>query len=206
VSGQHREVMGTQSLSDDDRDAVAPEILYGAILALGTGAARVGLQAAGGAARVAGGMAARAVRSIPMQPRLHRLSDRWDEDRRVLLKSFDRSVTSAVEMVFNRIDLTRLVIERVDVNRIIEERVDIDAVIERTDVAGLARDVLQQLDLPEIIRESSGTMAAETVESLRLRGMDADRSLSRLVDRVLQRTNGRQAGRANPTPIRPDPM
>jgi hypothetical protein len=198
VASRRKDYMGTRSVAGDDLNAVAPEILWGAVFALGAGAVKTGLRAAGMAARVGGGMAARAVGSTPLQLRMHRLNDRWDEDRRDLLKRFDRSIASVVEIVFNRIDLTQLVIERVDVNRIIQERVDVDGVIKRADVAGVARDVLDQIDLPEIIRDSSGTMAAETVESLRLRGMDADRSLSRLVDRVLHRTNGREASPANP--------
>jgi len=193
ANGQHREVLETQSLAGDDGNAAAPEILFGALLELGAGTVRVGLRAAGRGAGLAGGVAARAVMSTPLRPRINQLNERWDEDRRVLLERFDRGIASVVGIVLDRIDLTQLVIERVDVNRIIEERVDIDGVIERTDVVSVARDVVQQLDLPEIIRESSGTMGTETVEGLRLRGMDADRSLSRLVDRVLNRTNGREA-------------
>jgi hypothetical protein len=184
--------MGTQLLADDDRDAASPEILYGALLALGAGAVKMGLRAAGKGAGLAGGMAGRAARSSPLQPRIHRLNERWDEDRRVLLETLDRTIAYVVENLLDRIDLTQLVIERVDVDKIIERRVDIDGVIERVDVTGVARDVLQQLDLPEIIRESSSTMGTETVESLRVRGMDADRSLSRLVDRILNRSNGRE--------------
>ncbi|MGH2825694.1 MAG: hypothetical protein ACRDKF_01845 [Actinomycetota bacterium] len=185
--------MGTQSLAGDDRDPTEPEILYSALLALGAEAVRVGLQAAGRGAGFAGRVAARAVMSTPLRPRIDHLNAAWEEDRRVLLERSDRAIASVVGIVLDRIDLTQLVIERVDVNRIIEERVDIDGVIERTDVIGVARDVVRQLDLPEIIRESSGTMGTETVEGLRLRGMDADRSLSRLVDRVLNRTNGYEA-------------
>lgn len=196
--------MVTQSLAGDDRNSVAPEILYGALLALGAEAVRMGLRAAGKGAELAGGMAARAVRSTPLQPRIYRLNERWDEDRRVLLERFDRSITSVVEIMLDRIDVTQLVIERVDVDRIIEERVDIDGVIERADVIGVVRDVLEQLDLPEIIRESSSTMGTEAVEGLRLRGMDADRSLSRLVDRVLNRTNGRVASPVHPGQFPPD--
>lgn len=189
--------MGTQPLADDDHEAASPEILYGALLALGAGTARMGYRAAGRGVDLLGAMAARAVRSTPLQRRIVHLNERWDEDRRILLTRVDRSITSVVEIVLDRIDLTKLVIERVDVNRIIQERVDVDGVIERADVIGVARDVLQQLDLPEIIRESSGTMGTETLEGLRLRGMDADLSLSRLVDRLLNRTNGREPGPAN---------
>jgi hypothetical protein len=185
--------MGKQLLAEEDRDVASPEILYGALFALGAGAVKIGLRAAGKGAGLAGGMAARAARSSPLQPRLHRLNERWDEDRRDLLETFDRTIVYVVENLLDRIDLTQLVIERVDVDKIIEKRVNIDGVIERADVIGIARDVIEQLDLPEIIRESSSTMGTETVEGLRVRGMDADRSLSRLVDRVLNRSNGREA-------------
>jgi hypothetical protein len=189
--------MGTESLGGHDRNSAGSERLYRALLALGAAAVGTGLGIAGRVARFAGDTAARSVESTPLWPEMLRLNDRWDEDRRALLKRFDRSITSAIDIVLDRIDLTRLVIERVDVNRIIEERVDIDGVIERADLAGMARDVIQQLDLPEIVRDSSGTMAAETVESLRLRGMDADLFLSKLVDRVLHRTKAREADPAN---------
>ena len=189
--------MGTQLPADDDRDAASPEILYGSLLALGAGAVKMGLRAAGKGAGLAGGLAARAALSSPLQLRIHQLNEQWDEDRRVLLETFDRAITSAVETLLDRIDLTQLVIERVDVDEIIEKRVNIDGVIERVDILRIAQDVVQQLDLPEIIRESSSTMGTETVEGLRVRGMEADRSLSRLVDRVLNRTNGREASPAN---------
>jgi hypothetical protein len=194
---QHREVIGTQPLADGGRDAASPEILYGALLALGARAVKMGLRAAGKGAGLAGGMAARAARSSPLQSRIHRLSEEWDEDQRVLLETFDRTITNVIEIVLDRIDLTQLVIERVDVDKIIEKRVNIDTVIERADVIGVARDVVQQLDLPEIIRESSSTMGMETMEGLRVRGMDADRSLSRLVDKILNRSNGPETGEAN---------
>ena len=135
--------MGTQPLADDDHEAASPEILYGALLALGAGTARMGYRAAGRGVDLLGAMAARAVRSTPLQRRIVHLNERWDEDRRILLTRVDRSITSVVEIVLDRIDLTKLVIERVDVNRIIQERVDVDGVIERADVIGVARDVLQ---------------------------------------------------------------
>jgi hypothetical protein len=51
---------------------------------------------------------------------------------------------------------------------------------------------MNEIDIGEIIRESSGTMAAETVDALRVQGMRADRLLSRTVDRVLGRRDERQ--------------
>jgi hypothetical protein len=44
---------------------------------------------------------------------------------------------------------------------------------------------MNEVDIGEIIRESSSTMATETVDTLRVQGMRADRLLGRTVDRVL---------------------
>lgn len=86
-----------------------------------------------------------------------------------------------------------LAVDEVDVDEIVA-RVDIDAVLARIDLAELARRVLDELDVGQVVRESSGTMAAETVDAVRTRSMRADWALSRLVDRVLQRHEARRTG------------
>jgi len=94
-----------------------------------------------------------------------------------------------VDAVVTKVDLNRIV-ERIDLNAI-AARIDFDAVVARVDMAGLTEQVMDEVDLGEIIRESSGTMAAETVDALRVQGMRVDRLLSRVVDRVLQRKDER---------------
>ena len=44
---------------------------------------------------------------------------------------------------------------------------------------------------PEIIRDSSGAMASETVQEVRVLGIGADRFVAKIVDRVLRRKHGR---------------
>jgi len=103
-----------------------------------------------------------------------------------------------VDAVVARVDLDRIV-DRLDLDRIaarldldaIAARIDVDAVVARVDLAGLTEQVMDEADLGQIIRESSGTMATETVDALRVQGMRADRLLSRVVDRVLQRKDER---------------
>jgi hypothetical protein len=79
--------------------------------------------------------------------------------------------------------------------------VDIQAIADRVDTAALTRKVMDEVDFREIIRESSGTMTRETVDAIRYQGMNADRLVSRIVDRILLRRDGRnttlaaQAGR-----------
>jgi hypothetical protein len=103
-----------------------------------------------------------------------------------------------VDAVVARVDLDRIA-DRIDLDRIVARidldaiaaRIDVDAVVARVDLAGLTEQVMEEVDFGEIIRESSGTMATETVDALRVQGMRADRLLSRVVDRVLQRKDER---------------
>jgi len=89
----------------------------------------------------------------------------------------DQWTSVIVERVVSRLDLTGLVIRHVD----------LDAVIEEVDVAGLVEDVIADIDLPTIIRDSTGAMASETVRSARMTGISADEAISRSVERHLFR-------------------
>jgi hypothetical protein len=101
-----------------------------------------------------------------------------------------------VDEIVERVDLDR-VVDRIDVNEI-ASRVDLEALIARLDLASLAQDVIDELDLASLVRESSGAMAAETVDELRLQGVGADRLVSRVVDRILRR-DGRDEDGAAPS-------
>jgi hypothetical protein len=106
--------------------------------------------------------------------------------------------------VVDRIDLTALVQQRVDLNAIVAgvdldaiasrldvdavaARLDVDAVIDRLDLGAIAEEVIAAIDLPAIIRESTGSMASETVRGARMQGIAADEAVSRAVDRLLLR-------------------
>src|SRR6478735_1829908 len=106
-----------------------------------------------------------------------------------------------LDAVVGRLDLDRIVRERVDLDGIvatvdidaIAARIDIDAVIDRIDLVGLVEVVIAEIDLPEIIRESSGSMASETVRGVRMQGITADEAVGRAVDRFrLVRSRRRQ--------------
>ena len=94
-----------------------------------------------------------------------------------------------IEAVLARVDLNA-VADRLDVDRV-AERLDLEAVVARIDLAGLAQEVIDEIDLPEIIRDSSGAMASETVQEVRVLGIGADRLVARVVDRVLRRAHDR---------------
>lgn len=117
---------------------------------------------------------------------MDRIVDRLDID--AIVKRVD------VNAVVARVDMDRVVddlpiervVDRVDVDEIVE-RVDIRGVVDRLDLAEITQDVMDEIDLPAIIRESSGAMASETVQTVRVRGMNADRLVSRIVDRMIRR-------------------
>jgi hypothetical protein len=112
---------------------------------------------------------------------INAIVDRLDMDRLV-----DRL---PIEAVLARVDLNA-VADRLDVDRV-AERLDLEAVVARIDLAGLAQEVIDEIDLPEIIRESSGAMASESVQEMRMLGIGADRVVARLVDRILRRKHDR---------------
>lgn len=125
---------------------------------------------------------------------------------------------AVIDAVLDRIDLTSIVLERVELNRIIDSididrivaridldsvvaqvdidgiaaRLDLDAIIDRMDLAALAREVIDDIDLPQIIQQSTGTMASEAVVGIRIQGIQADDHVSRIVDRLLLRRRARK--------------
>jgi hypothetical protein len=105
-----------------------------------------------------------------------------------------------VDAIAGRIDLDA-VASRIDLDAIVA-RVDLDAIVSRIDIAGLTEQVIDEVDLGEIIRESSSTMATETVDALRVQGMRVDGLVSRIADRILFRQGERQTG---PLPEEPRP-
>ena len=60
-------------------------------------------------------------------------------------------------------------------------------VLDRLDLIELAHEVVEGIDLPRIIRESTGSVASEGISSVRIRSMEADRAVTHFVDRVLFR-------------------
>jgi hypothetical protein len=95
-----------------------------------------------------------------------------------------------IDAIADRIDLDRIV-SRLDLDRVVA-RVDIDAVIDRVDLIALAEEIVTGIDLPEIIRESTGSMASEVVRDVRVQSIDADERLAHIVDRLLRRHRSRQ--------------
>jgi hypothetical protein len=62
----------------------------------------------------------------------------------------------------------------------------------QVDLAGIAEEVIDEVNLPEIIRESSTGVAAEVVDGARMSAVSGDELVSRWVDRVLLRRQKRR--------------
>jgi hypothetical protein len=161
------------------------------------------ISVAAGAAAVAvvGAKAAyRSVAALPIVGSLARrgvaqLSDLGD---RFVTRSIDpaRALVTAiavdvVEAVLDEIELTALVRERVDVDAVVAD-IDIDAIVNRIDLIGLANKVIEGVDLPAIIRESTGSVTAEVMSDVRGQGERADDFVSGIVDRMLGRSREEQ--------------
>jgi hypothetical protein len=78
------------------------------------------------------------------------------------------------------------VVARADVNAV-ARRVDIDAIVDRLDLVGLTNRAIDGIDLPEIIRESTGSISGGAVRSVRMQGIEADQAVSGLVGRLFRR-------------------
>jgi hypothetical protein len=90
----------------------------------------------------------------------------------------------AVDTVLDRIDITQVIIDHVSVPRIVDS-IDVDAVLDKIDVSAVAAKVVDDIDLPDIIRDSTGAMASEGAIAVRLQSASADDLIDRIVDRVL---------------------
>jgi len=140
----------------------------------------------------------------------------------------DAVVPPLVDAVVNRLDLTDLVLEQVDLRTVISSidldeivgrvnvmaivdgldidvvaaRVDVQKIVDSLDLAAIAEGVIEELDLAAIIRGSTETMAAETVDGIRVQGLHADRLVARVVDRTLRRGNGESASTDRHDPVK----
>jgi len=90
----------------------------------------------------------------------------------------------------DRVDLDR-VVGRVDLDQVVD-RVDIDRAVRRVDIAALTEEVLEQVNVETIIRESTETATDEAVAMVRRRAAGADRHLARSIDKVFRRRGARE--------------
>jgi hypothetical protein len=171
----------------------------------------------------------RAARSIEATAR--DVNEAWLDERAEaerLADAFgDALVPVMADALLDRLDLTELVVERVDVDRLadaisidrlmeridlnevasgidvdaVAARLDVERIVDRLDLVAIANEVIDGIDLPAIIRDSTESMAAETMDGVRERGMRADRFVARVVDRALLRRDGVARDADTPTDL-----
>jgi hypothetical protein len=199
----------------------ALRLLPGAVIGVGMEVQRRSLRAAVALGGALGPPLSAAVHPVvahgPLAAVWRRLDlERWNERGRaeqqrneLAAAAFARTlVAGVVAAVLDEVDLDA-VVARVDLDQVVDRldldaivaRVDIDAILRQVDFAAVTERVMDEVDVAEIIRESSSTMASETADALRVQGMQADRALSRLVDRALRRKGERQT---SPVPLAGD--
>jgi hypothetical protein len=145
---------------------------------------------------------------------LDRIIDRLDLDRVMGRLDIDAVVNRIdIDRVLERIDV-RAVVERVPVDEIVSrldldaivagvdldqvvsrvdvqavaDRLDLQALVRRLDLGAISREVIDEIDLTAIIQDAMGSMTTETVGGIRVQSMNADRAISRLVERLLRRS------------------
>jgi hypothetical protein len=94
-----------------------------------------------------------------------------------------------VERIIERVDVDRIV-ERVDVDRIVS-RVDVDRIMQRVDIGPLAQEVIAEVDIGSIVRESTGTIGGDARDGVRITAMRVDGFVGKVADRVLLRRRPR---------------
>jgi hypothetical protein len=107
-------------------------------------------------------------------------------------RALERELVGAV---LGPLDLTDIVRTKVDIDALVDEvdldrilaRVDVDAVVDRLDLGELVQEVLDEVDLPALIRESTGTITADATDEIRYASLDADRLVARFIDRLMRR-------------------
>jgi hypothetical protein len=103
-----------------------------------------------------------------------------------------------VESIIERVDVEKI-IDRVDVGKIIDRvnvdaivgRVDVQAIIGRVDIAPMATNIIAEVDIGAIVRESTGSITGDAVDGGRVLGMRLDDFSDRIVDRILFRRKHR---------------
>jgi hypothetical protein len=94
-----------------------------------------------------------------------------------------------VEKIIERVDVEKI-IDRVDVNSIVS-RVDVQAIMAKVDIAPMADEIISEVDIGAIVRQSTGSITGDAVDSGRLTAMRVDGFIDRVVDKVLLRRKGR---------------
>jgi hypothetical protein len=173
-----KEVVETAALSDSKAE-VQLEMLRSAVIGVASTVALRVDQA------VSGTVNETLDRVVP--PVLAAVLDRLDLTRLVIERV---DLTRVVQATLDQMDLTQLVLDRVDVDRIVD-KADLDRIIDRLPLVDLANYIVDEVDLPRIIRESTGGIATDAMNAVRIQTIGVDQMLTRITDAMLLRRKAR---------------
>ncbi|MBO4253941.1 hypothetical protein [Streptomyces griseorubiginosus] len=105
-----------------------------------------------------------------------------------------------LDAVADRLDVDR-VASRLDVDRV-ASRIDIDAVLARVDLVTYTELVLEEMDIGRVVRDTGGSITAETLDAFREQNARADRLVQRIADRLLRRAGTDSTNRPAAGPVR----
>jgi len=195
-------------MADEARDQPSPLVALAALAPdAAFGAARMFQRATFGAisrgVRVSGAVANVVLDTPPvrgslalLQPQVRSLAARGaairhndEEQVKSFLGRIEPVVSSALLMVVDLLPIDAI-LARIDVNAIIGQ-VDVDALIQRVDVPKLVTDGLENIELGDLIADSTTNIAADTRDSVRVQAIRADGGLAGLIDRILRRRGER---------------
>ena len=94
-----------------------------------------------------------------------------------------------IDAILDRVDVDSIV-RRVDVDALMQ-RVDVDAIVKRVDVPGLVTGVLENIELGDIIADSTTSIASDARDVVRVQAIRADGGVASVVDRILRRRRPR---------------
>jgi hypothetical protein len=102
----------------------------------------------------------------------------------------DNVVPPVFNAIISRVDLTEIVVQNVDVNEIVAQA-DINPILDRIPMTEIADYVIEEIDLPTLVRSSTGGVADEILGLLRFQAIETDNFFSGVVDKVLFRRKTR---------------
>jgi len=107
----------------------------------------------------------------------------WQAGSSLAGRAADAVVPKVVEALMSRIDLTEIAQKNLDLDQLAAS-LDYDAIVDRLDLIRRANFVIDGVDLPQIIRDSSMGITSEAVRGVRLQTIEADQAVARFVDHL----------------------
>ncbi|MGC5255208.1 hypothetical protein ACPXCG_02555 [Gordonia sp. DT218] len=109
-----------------------------------------------------------------------------------------------IAAILDRVDLDAVIRDRVDLDAAVANvdldavaggididaiaaRIDVDAILSRVDLIGLANEIIEGVDLPDIIREASTSVTSDVMTDVRSTSERADDAVAGIVGRILRR-------------------